>query len=85
MTCTRPIDHLIANLARAAIIDRTDPIDARSTIAEFCDDIIASADAIDDLELETIMMLARMIDPTESDLAAAIRDTIRDNTDHRLA
>lgn len=38
-------------------------------------------DALTQSLVDDIMTLARAIDPTESDLAAYIRDAIRDNTD----
>lgn len=78
------IDSPIADLARAIIIAQTDLDDALSALDEIIDHLIECADQIDDLNAATIMNLARMIDPTESHFAAAIRDAIRDNTDHAL-
>lgn len=56
--------------------------DAVLEIAEDDDDDPETALNLTASDADVIMTFAREIDPTESNIAAAVRDTIRDNFDH---
>lgn len=53
-------------------------------IGRACDTIIRVADQLHQHHVDQIMVAARVADPTLSGVGAEIRDTIRDNTDHRI-
>jgi hypothetical protein len=57
--------------------------DAIARIIAHLPDLI-DYDALTQPLADDLMTLARMIDPTESDQAAYLRDAIRDNTDITL-
>lgn len=71
-------DHCMMKLAdRLALLAL---IDARYYNAA-CDMIITHADDLTPDDADAIMTHARALDPAESDHAALIRDTLRDNTE----
>lgn len=49
------------------------------------DAIVDVADDLTEDDVTTIMAAARKLDPTDSGMAADIRDAIRDNTTHTVA
>lgn len=75
------INDIIADLARATFIATIDLDDALSITDELLDNLLACIDQIDDINRLAIMHLAHMIDPTDSNIAAEIRDLFRDNID----
>jgi hypothetical protein len=72
----RPVPAIVANI----VVDITTDGDT-DTILEMVMDVAADMTI---LNVITIMDAARMVDPTESGIAAEIRDTIRDNSDHTV-
>lgn len=72
----RPVPAIVANIV--ADITTDGDID---TILDMVMDIAGDMTI---LNVITIMDAARMVDPTESGIAAEIRDTIRDNSDHTV-
>lgn len=78
MTSTLIINSIAAIATDAhATID-----DALAALDMICDAIIECADDITTDDALTIMRYARIIDATDSNFAAEIRDTLRDNIDN---
>lgn len=78
-------DLVCAADSHAEIIDAVRNLSDNDIIAimtlPLADAIMNRADELTQSEADEIMTLVRMIDPTESNIAAEIRDTIRDNHD----
>lgn len=87
-------EYVCALDSHAEIIAKTDALtddDIRAYLLSYVPDAIVEIAEDDDddepLQLtasdaDVIMTFARSIDPTESNIAAAVRDAIRDNFDH---
>lgn len=67
------------------IIDKTRALtddDIATILLDYIPDaIVAELPALTQTDADAIMTLARKIDPTESNVAANVRDTLRDNYD----